>query len=89
LTGERGGARTKSLAKKARKTMKNGIGLEIVDVVENIDHYETLVWNQDGFCWLRGVNGETREFEGIFSNLPQALNAARTAGFEPTGVWSV
>ena len=69
--------------------MKNGIGLEIVDVVENIDNFETLVWNQDGFCWLRGVNGEHREFDGRFSSLPEALSLARKAGFEPTGVWMV
>jgi hypothetical protein len=48
------------------------------------DKHETLVWHYDGFCWLRGINGEERDFSGKFISLPEARVAAEKKGFKPT-----
>jgi hypothetical protein len=49
-----------------------------------LDLHEVLFWNNDGFCWLRGVAGAEREWSGKFSSLPEARKDCESKGFKPT-----
>ena len=50
----------------------------------DIEANETLVWSNDGFCWLRGKNGAHRLWQGKFTTLVDAIKDCQMQGFKPT-----
>lgn len=55
---------------------------------DRVNENETLVWNKkNGFCWLRGKNGENRSFQGYYPIMIEGLKACVNQGFRPTAVF--
>lgn len=56
---------------------------------EAVDAQDTLIWNKDGFCWLRGAGGSERDWSGKFTTLPEAEQDCRSKGFDPRAWYAV
>lgn len=62
--------------------------LTLVITDAQVAEHDTLIWNKDGFCWLRLKDG-TSPWEGQHASVPAAEKACREAGHNPTARYSV
>ncbi len=70
-------------------TIRTGNGLALI--AENVlENYVTLIYNRDGFCYVRGTgpNGNNQYgWCGNYSTVVEAKNAALAAGLPVTAVF--